>query len=78
MQWLLRLIPSWLRTRWPLKRFYWQQEEIDASRKSPFWPKFWLEEQDGRMMLCRKSHPELPEDDNIDYIDCDYAFEDKP
>lgn len=30
---MLDLIPRWFRTRWPLKRFYWQQEELDAAER---------------------------------------------
>ena len=29
--WLLDRVPSVLRTRWPLRRFYWQQEDHDRA-----------------------------------------------
>jgi hypothetical protein len=41
------------------------------------WPDYWLEIRDDRMVLCRKSHPELPYDENIDWVDCEYALEEK-
>jgi hypothetical protein len=33
LAWLFELVPMWFRTRWPLKRFYWQQEEIEEAKE---------------------------------------------
>ena len=30
---LLELVPMFFRTRWPLKKYYWQVEELDAARQ---------------------------------------------
>ena len=49
--------------------------EYDENGKR-IWPSYWLEEHDGRKVLCRKSHPDMPDDDNVDWIDCEFAFED--
>ena len=49
--------------------------EYDENGKR-IWPDYWLEERDGRVVLCRKSHPSMPEDENVDYVDCETAFED--
>lgn len=32
LAWLADRVPMWFRTRWPLKRFYWQKEELDAAQ----------------------------------------------
>ncbi len=29
----LDLVPRFLRTRWPLRRYYWQTEELEAVRE---------------------------------------------
>ncbi len=29
--WFLDRVPHWFRTRWPLRQYYWQQEELDAA-----------------------------------------------
>ena len=36
---LLDLVPMWFRTRWPLRRFYWQAEDLAAARAKAktFW-----------------------------------------
>lgn len=32
--WLLsNLVPMWFRDKWPMKRFYWQQEDFDRADK---------------------------------------------
>lgn len=49
--------------------------ETKPDGKKPNWPPFWLEEREDRLVLCRKSHPSLPDDINIDYLDCEFAFE---
>jgi hypothetical protein len=28
---ILDHLPKWCRDKWPMKRFYWQQEELDAA-----------------------------------------------
>lgn len=38
----------------------------------PYWLKLG---EDNRWKLCKKSHPELVEDTNVNYVDCQYAFE---
>jgi len=30
---ILDLVPAWFRTRWPLRKFFWQTEEIEAAFK---------------------------------------------
>lgn len=30
---LLELTPMWMRTRWPLKKYFWQKEDIEAIKK---------------------------------------------
>ena len=51
-----------------------QTIELDANGKR-IWPAFWLEKNDGQWLLCRKSHPEDPEDEHVDCLDCEWAFE---
>ncbi|MFH1738516.1 MAG: hypothetical protein ABIH23_05870 [bacterium] len=38
-------------------------------------PKYWIEMLDGRYRLCWRSHPEDPEDEHIDFVDCDWIVE---
>lgn len=33
LAWLAELVPLWLRSRWPLRRFYWQEEELVLARE---------------------------------------------
>ncbi len=32
-RWWLDLVPRWFRFRWPLKRYYWQPQEIEESKR---------------------------------------------
>lgn len=32
---VLKLVPKWFRSRWPMKRYYWQPEDLrEAARKA--------------------------------------------
>ena len=33
MDWFIDRIPVWFRDKWPLKPFYWQQEDIDKIKR---------------------------------------------
>jgi hypothetical protein len=33
LDWLFNLVPQWFRTRFPLKAFYWQKEEIEEMKR---------------------------------------------
>ena len=32
-QWVLCRVPRWFRSRWPLKRFYWQADELARAHR---------------------------------------------
>jgi len=32
-QWILNSVPVWFRDKFPLKRFYWQKEELEAAQR---------------------------------------------
>ncbi len=34
---VLDLVPQWLRVRWPLRRFYWQEEELAEAEERAQW-----------------------------------------
>ncbi len=34
---LLDLVPQWFRTRWPLRRFYWQEGELAEAEERAQW-----------------------------------------
>ncbi len=33
LRWMFDLVPMWFRTHGPLKRFYWQEDELREARK---------------------------------------------
>ncbi len=39
---------------------------------------YWIEKRDGRWVLCRQSHPDIQGDSNVDFVDCEFAFEPEP
>lgn len=42
---ILDRVPMWLRTRWPMKRFYWQADEITNIERNAEKLRWWI---DGR------------------------------